>query len=271
MSEELLSLLFPFRDDSAEGRLANFEWLRDFYHHELPDAEIVIGEDTGHPFSKTCALNNAFRRCHGDIIVLLDADCYIEPSVITQCAQRIRKARQLGEPLWFVPYRHLFRLTKEATARLIVSDPEHAHRFSVPPKFVDCGDMHGSGAGHWFGALIQIMPREAFELAGGMPADFRGWGGEDVTFVRILDTLLGITHRTSGNQVIALWHPQHGDALLREWDGQAKNKVTGLSTGANNKLAVRYRQVYRDRERTRAIIREWQANPAFAENVIRAV
>jgi glycosyltransferase involved in cell wall biosynthesis len=260
---EQVSCLIPFRDDNAEGRLANFEWLLSFWRHELPNAEIVIGEDQGSPFSKTCALNNAFKQSHGDIIVLLDADCYIDPVVITQCAYRIRKARREGDPLWFVPYRHLYRLTKEATAHLLASDPAAAWRFPVPPKVFDCGDMHGSGVGHWFGALIQIMPREAFEVTGGMDPVFRGWGGEDVTFLRILDTLY-THHRTSGNQVIALWHPQHGDALLRMWDGQPR-------TGINNARSMLYRKFYRDKKRTLDITQKWQADPQYADNVIRGV
>lgn len=256
-----VALCFPFRNDQVEGRLANFEWLADFYKHALPGAEIVIGEDSGSPFSKTCALNNAFKKSHGDVIVLIDADCYIEPSVITQCAYRIRKARQLSERIWFVPYRHMYRLTREATAHLLASDPTAPWCFPVPPKPFDVGDTHGSDVSHWFGALVQLMPREAFEATGGMDPRFRGWGSEDVTFVRTLDTLYS-HNRTTWNQVLALWHPQHGDTVLnRQWDNQTGSNV-------NKNISMRYFKEYRDPARMLKIIKEWQSNPAFAEHVI---
>ena len=56
-----LSLIVPFRDDLQEGRADNWAWLRAFWEHTLPEAEIVLGDAPGIPFSKTCAVNAAFR------------------------------------------------------------------------------------------------------------------------------------------------------------------------------------------------------------------
>lgn len=263
MIENKISLLVPWRDDGTEGRLVNWTWLRKFWEHELPNAELIIGVDEGIPFSKTCAINNAFQQSHGDVVVLLDADCYIEPSVILECADRIRNARKEipPEPLWFVPYRHLFRLTTDATTKLIASSPDNALRFTNPPDLDDVGSTAGSAAGHWFGALIQIMPREAYMMVGGMDPRFRGWGGEDVTFVRVIDTLYG-RHRTTDNQVFTLMHHAEGNELLRTWEGQEK-------IGANNVLSVKYRKVYGDKLRMRALIQEWLGNKEYQQYLIK--
>jgi len=255
-----ISLLVPFRDDHTEGRLKNWLWLKAFWEHELPGAEMIIGIDTGSPFSKTCAMNNAFQHSHGDILILLDADCYIEPNVILQCADRIRKARDEQEPLWFVPYRHLFRLTLKATEKLVASNPKDALRFSIPPDPNDIGNAISSGNGHWFGALIQIMPREAYLKVGGMDPRFRGWGGEDITLVRVVDTLYG-RHRTTNDQVFTLMHHVNGNALLRMWEGQNK-------TGINNRLSVHYRETYGDKVRMCKVIQEWRSDIKYREHLI---
>jgi hypothetical protein len=259
---EGLLLAIPFRDDYAVGRGANWEWLKRYWEIELPSAQIVVGEDYGEPFSKTCAVNNAYRKAVDpfDVIVMIDADCYISPVVILNCAEAIRDARRWNEPLWFVPYRCLYRLTGVATDQLVASDPANALQFSTPPNSWDVGSTLGSGIGHRYGALVQIFPREAFELMGGLDPRFRGWGGEDVTTVRVLDTLYGI-HRTSENEVLTLWHTAIGDVFLRKWAGQP-------DTGANDSLAVRYRKTRRDPARMRAIIQEWLDDPQYSEHRI---
>jgi hypothetical protein len=205
-------------------------------------------------------MNNAFQQSHGDVLVLLDADCYIEASVILECANRIRESRSEKEPLWFVPYRCLYRLTGPATNDLIASDPQDPMPFTEPPDLSLVSNVLSAASGHWFGALIQIMPREAYMMVGGMDPRFRGWGGEDITLVRVVDTLYG-RHRTTDNQVFTLWHHANGNALLRMWAGQPK-------TGANNKLSVHYRQAYGDKVRMRNVIAEWRTDPNFREHLI---
>ena len=257
-----ISLLVPFRDDNAVGRGANWRWLKQFWEAELPAAQIVVGVDDGLPFSKTCAVNNAFQNSDpaNDIVVILDADCYIEPSVILTCTDAIREARRWNEPLWFIPYRWLYRLTDTSTARLIGSDPADAVRFPTPPIGTDVGSTLGAAIGHRFGALIQIMPREAFIEIGGCDPRFRGWGGEDITTLRVLDTLYGI-HETKKNEVLTLWHTAIGDVFLRKWAGQP-------DIGANNLLSVRYRKTRRDPGRMRDIVREWLDDPVYAAHRI---
>lgn len=265
-----ISLLVPFRDDHEEGRADNWAWLLQYWQHTLPDAEIIIGDAPGEPFSKTCAINAAFRQSSGDVLVLLDADCYIDASVILDCASEIRKGRGRipREPVWFIPYRHLFRLTRISTLYLIGSDASDPFQFSTPPEQDEVGPTNGSGFGHWFGALIQIFPREAFETVHGMDARFRGWGGEDVAFVLALDTLFGV-HRLSNNQVLTLWHsvqskPGTNSDLLRLWEGQDDPRK-------NWKIAGKYRKALRDPQAMRKLIDEWVSDSHFEQHRIDLV
>jgi hypothetical protein len=262
-----ISLLVPFRDDHDAGRADNWAWLRQYWEHALPDAEIVMGDAPGNPFSKTCAINAAYRESHGDVLVLLDADCYIDASVILDCAEKIRRGREqtTSEAVWFIPYKHLYRLTRVSTLYLIASDPTDPFQFESPPDAVDVGPTSGSGFGHWFGALIQMMPREAFETVHGMDPRFRGWGGEDVAFVLALDTLFGV-HRLTSNQVLTLWHsvqskPGTNPNLLRIWEGQEDPRK-------NWSMAGRYRKALRNPAAMRDIIHEWVSDPELKQHRI---
>lgn len=235
----------------------------------MPEAEIVLGDAPGEPFSKTCAINAAYRASHGDVLVQLDADCYIDAAVILNCAREIRKGRDQTprEAVWFVPYRHLYRLTRVSTLYLTGSDPAEPFRFNSPPDDVDVGPTNGSDFGHWFGALIQIYPREAFEMVRGMDARFRGWGGEDVAFVLALDTLFGV-HRMTSNQVLTLWHsvqskPGTNPNLLRVWEGQDDPRKNWKTAGA-------YRKALRNPGAMRALIDQWVSDPLLAQYRIDA-
>ena len=213
-------------------------------------------------FSKTTAVNNAVAESHGDIIVILDADCYIDSTAILSCAEQIRSHRKKGYRLWFMPYRYSYRLSDKTSRGVIDSDP-----FSPPDLFnslisadmIDIGDVTYTGViarggnAHWFGALVQVMPREAFFAAGAMDERFIGWGGEDISFMHAVDTLYG-KHKTISGKVFHLWHPNNGTSVKnRTWDGQA-------GANSNGWLAWRYSGANGDYGRMLNLVNEHQ-NP----------
>ena len=224
-----ISLLVPFHSDRAE-REANWHWLHDYWRHRLPDAELIVQDNLEVPFCKTAAVNAAFKRSHGDVIVIVDADCFIDSQVIEQCAARIREARAAGRTAWFIPYRRFYRLTKDATGVLAASDPKGP----FPPDQLEYERQHDPATGHHYAALIQILPREAFKTVGGMDERFKGWGGEDVSFMYAVDTLYG-KHRTVDAPVYHLWHPflRGRWKFTRQWFGQNAPEQ-------NDQLATRY-------------------------------
>ena len=257
-----ITLIVPFQ---AKDRIRQrvWAWLRQYWKWHLPDAEVIVGRDPKskkrwwrkHPetFSKTAAMNRAFRKSHGDIIVIIDADVYLPAEVITHCAERIRAARDAGVHLWFMPYLFLYRLNEEATEEVLASDPHFPLGFPTPPDPADVEDPSGASYGHQWGALCQIMPREAFELVRGGDERFRGWGGEDSSLMRALDTLWG-KHKNTTNQILHLWHPKFVVGAgphhhIRVWDGQKNSR-------ANDKLYGRYLRASGNPERMRVIVDE---------------
>lgn len=247
-----ISLLVPFRADYKQPeRIRTWIWLRRYWKAQLPGAEIVMGSSTGEIFSKTEAVNDAASRASGRIFVILDSDAYMDPKVIQGCADEIDYAQRRGQNRWFIPYRALYRLTREKSDQILESDPTEPLELQVssPPADEDVESTVGSMHGRRYGAMIQMMPREAFALVGGMDPRFRGWGGEDISFARAVDTLYG-KHKTTNNDVLHIWHPKFGaDYHTRRWQGQTSGEP-------NKHLATRYSLATGDRDRMRALVDE---------------
>ena len=219
-----ISLLIPFSSTDSQ-RQVNFKWLQEYWKHELPNAEIIIGVCKTEIFCKAEALNDAVSKSKGKVLVILDADAYLDGSVINNCADRILE--ELDNHLWYVPYRNLYRLTQVAAKNVTDSDPSNPFRFSLP---VDTRYIENAGNsvryGHRYGAMIMMFPRQAYKTIGRFDERFKGWGGEDVCLLRALDTLYG-KHKTTDNNIYHLWHPFYGnDYQSRRWAGQ--------STGGSN-------------------------------------
>lgn len=228
-----ISLLVPFRDD-GEHRSRVWSWLRRYWYENLDSVEIIQGHDGSFPFNKAQAVNRAAEQAKGRVFVILDADAYMDADVIQHCADSIDKAVKAGRRQWFMPYDKLYRLNRFTTYNLLYTDPHKPYvvESPPPPNWLEQSSPHSYG--HQYGAMVQIMPREAFFLVGGMDPRFnQGWGSEDGSMLRALDTLYA-QHENTRNDVLHMWHARPGDGWSsRRWVGQQW-------TPANARLAQRY-------------------------------
>lgn len=240
-----ISLIIPFSSKNKMRRRV-LKWLLDYWKHELPEAEIIIGRARGKVFCKGEALNDAVRKSTGKVLVIIDSDAYISGKVIEHCADKI-----LEDPcdrLWFVPYRFLYRLTKKVTNRILRSNPKDPLRIHChpPAEFIE-NNGHRSKYGHRYGAMCMIFPREAYDTLGCFDERFTGWGGEDVSLLRALDTLYG-RHKTVRTCIFHLWHPFIGDDYKsRKWDNQKHANVNG-------DLAYKYHRATRKPSEMRKLV-----------------
>ena len=258
-----ISIIVPFHcTDANNQRAQNWRWLESYWRAQLPGAEIIVGRDPAAAadatiaFSKSVAVNEAAKKTTGDVLVVVDADGFIAAEHVLHCANEIRAARARGHRLWFVPYRQFYRLTAFASQCMLASGPATPFRFPTPPEKHYIQDTSNNNTGHWYGALIQIVPREAFDIVGGWDKRFRGWGGEDHAIMRATDTLYG-PHKTLPVQVLHIWHPMIGPdgsadlvgGKLRMWGRQQV-------AGANDKLSGRYYYAQGNPARMRALVDE---------------
>lgn len=227
-----ISILVPFRDD-GEHRSRTWHWLERFWRYHLPEAEVIVGHDDSHVFNKSRAINDAASRARGRVFVVADADAWIEPATIRLAAAKILDALRHGRKLWFVPYTNLYRLNKHITLELLASHPNDDPRIPSPPpaSWLD-NSAPSPYVGHQYGAMMQIMPREAFYAIHGWDERFAGWGGDDVSALHALDTLYA-PHELIPGDILHLWHERIGDGWSgRRWVGQR-----GL---ANSRLNQRF-------------------------------
>jgi predicted glycosyltransferase involved in capsule biosynthesis len=241
-----ISILIPFQTKNHRRKKV-FDWLLTYWKHELPEAEIIIGHSRSKPFCKTEALNNAAEIATGKVLVILDADAYLPGRIIERCADRILEEKE--NHLWYVPYRHLYRLNKEITEKIIESNPKNPLRLpSPPPKEYLDDDGQKSTYGHRYGAMIMIFPREALEVIGCFDERFKGWGGEDIALLRALDTLYG-KHKTTHNDILHLWHPFIGaNYKSRIWKNQ--------DVQFNSRLANKYNKATRHPSEMRHLVHD---------------
>lgn len=232
-----MSLLVPFRDD-GEHRSRVWRWLRQYWRARGMSAEIIQGHDDSSPFSKAKAVNMAASLARGRVFVVLDADAYMAPWALEECANNIEQALRAGKHTWYMPYNHLYRLNKDYTTKLLKSNSEASPITATPPKtWLDPAPPGAFSNGHQYGAMAQIMPREAFYRVNGLHSSFSGWGSEDSSFLKSLDTLWG-HHEVAENQILHLWHERIGhNWATRKWIGQ--NWET-----ANSRLAQRHAMAY---------------------------
>lgn len=251
-----VSILVPINIHPDTHRAADWKWLKQYWRYHYPTAELVIGQDAHVPFSKTRAVNNAASRAHGNIFVIADADCFIDINHVKAAIAQIQTSRHR---LWMIPYRRFYRLSEQATARILRSSPHHPYHEPTPPppSDIEPGGVDPSHYGHHYAAMIMILPRQAFYAVGGMDPRFCGWGGEDISFMYAVDTLWG-PHKTSKNDVLHLYHEHIGENYQnRKWEGQLGRAVP------QHWLASAYNRVRNDPAKMRELVDQgWQPEGA---------
>jgi glycosyltransferase involved in cell wall biosynthesis len=264
-----ISIIVPFHLDRKNSRRGkNWRWLQSYWKANLPGAEIIVGNDEGAlkdnlPFSKSVAVNDAISRAHGDIFVIADADVYISMESVLYCAKEIRDSRNKGYKLWFMPYRKMFRLNREASNKLLASSPKNPLTFPSPPSPNDYSnktEFEGtpvSQIAHWYGAMIQIMHREAFEIVGGWDRRFCGWGGEDSAAMMAMDTLYS-QHKNLDSSVLHVWHPERLVEGSSDTKGKRRLWANQEAAGSNDALSWRYYGSIGNRTRMRKLVDEFK-------------
>lgn len=212
IQKPVMSVLVPFRDaDGSRSNLINY--LRPRWEKSLPDAEIIVAADDGEsPFSKTIAVNNAFKQSSGEVIVILDADCWVEPEVLRRGARIISSRRAP----WVRPCNKVNRINKRTTDH-ILSNPTRTQFPQITPQMTErITPVVG---------LVCMVPRSAFLKAGGMDPRFRGWGWEDTAWNWMIDGLHGKA-QIWNYSINHLWHPRmRGKSGRPVWEGQTERNA----------------------------------------------
>lgn len=212
-----VSLIIPF--DGSGNRKEQFDWLyRRWKHYLSKDVEILVGSgNRSLPFSKSAAINEAFKKSSGDVLAIVDADTWPEIESFTLAVQKVIA----GDWKWAQPCKKFYRIGKQKTLEILKS--EHSYNFDdIVPSMCDAVE-------DWTNAFF-IVSRDLFVEVGGFDERFKGWGGEDQAMIRLL---LKASNQFNDLSFSAyhLWHPQQNGGpkfdYQNVWDGQ-KNTNNNL-------------------------------------------
>lgn len=217
-----IALLIPVGGDHCPHRQAAASYVIGRYHRLHPTWELHVGH-TAEPWSKGAALADALARTDAQMIVLADADSFVDPEPLEQAVS------QAWDDGWAMPHWMVHRLTEQATADVYAGAPPRRDRL-----------VRGSYVGVKGGGIVAVR-RDVYERVGGVDPRFEGWGGEDVSFARALIALHGKPARM-GADLWHLWHP-HPAPDLR-------------GSEASEELVARYRDAANHPNAMRALIAE---------------
>lgn len=217
-----VTVVVPFRPDPH--REAAWRYVRDCYPRQWE----VTAADCAGPWAKGRAVANALEAATGDVLVIADADLIVRPDDLRAAVVALERAA------WVIPHRYVFRLNERATARVLAGglDP-----FAPLPRW---SLARAPRVGPPGGGFV-VVRRADFERAGGIDPRFVGWGGEDISLARALDTLAGAHVRLEAD-AFHLWHKP----MVREPGNRA--------SPASERLAALYLEADGKPDAMRAVI-----------------
>lgn len=204
------TVVTPYRF-SSRGRDLAAGYVRQWYE-EQHNLRVFYGDCPGN-WSKGQALDAAVaggnQRALG--LIIADADVIVPPGALASACARVAA----GAP-WAMPHAMVHRLSRSSTSRL------YSGRAACPPE---PGSVHLERPAHHApaGGGIVVVSRANYELVGGIDPRFVGWGGEDISFGRALDTICGPGERLDA----PMWHLWHepDPTRLRGARGSRHNEI----------------------------------------------
>lgn len=180
-------LILPWRDSGCLFRRRHFEFIRNYYSKEF---NVIIADNEG-KFDVATARNNGVRQSTSDVVVIFDADTYVDYESIYAAIFATQLYGGLIKPFTIFGY-----MDEESTERFYEGERNFSSlKFQNDPS----RDFQG---GAW------IINKEQYWLIGGMDENFPGWGAEDDAFHLICRKTFG-PEIWVGGFGYHLYHPAH--------------------------------------------------------------
>lgn len=200
-----------------------FDYVRGWWEHMGYPTYVGLGNG-GLVWSKGAAVHSVRHLVDTDGLIIADCDV-----MVTRELLGIAKSAVASGAAWAMPHGRVIRMNRMDTHRLYrigeqaLLDARQTSRHAPP------------------GGGLVILTTAAYDTVGGIDPAFHGWGGEDISFARALDTLVGVGLRLGG-YLWHLWHP-----LTPRRPGNRANPESEA-------LAGRYLEAEGDPEAMRALV-----------------
>lgn len=215
------TVIVPYRFTDQYRRRA-FEWVCDWW--STRGIPVLVGTCDG-DWSKGAAVDSVRSQVKTDGLIIADCDVVIARELLAVAKGAVRS----GAP-WVMPHGRVIRLSRGESHRVYrvgdtVLSSAHESRWAPP------------------GGGMVILTTAAYDTVGGIDPRFVGWGGEDISFARALDTLVGLGVRFGG----ILWHLYHPRTARRPGN---------RASHESERLAGLYLDAEGNPELMRALVRE---------------
>jgi predicted glycosyltransferase involved in capsule biosynthesis len=222
---EDVSILIPYKPDKGP-RDAAFKWVKSFYEHTMPNAEVCVGNCERTLFSRSGAINEAAKKASRSIFVISDADFFYNPNII------LKGMELLNEHAWIIPYNQIHYLNSGSTDKVFQTKSTWPLNLKLESNLVKMDKVGG----------LNIIPRKYFEEVRGFDERFLGWGLEDFAFANSVNTICGNYARIDA-EVFHLWHPR-------------QNENNNPNYNTSKLLFYRYHQATGDKEKMKRLVNE---------------
>lgn len=230
-----VDLIVPLSPGDPE-RDAAWEFVRAFYGRMHPGLHVTVGCSPGE-FSKGRAVADGVAHTREPILVIADADVLVSPEALGYSIIAV-----MHGAAWSMPHGDVYRLSRRVTNDLVYVRGEELALGERPPlKWVERSPHPGPPGGG-----IVVTTRAAYEATGIDPR-FVGFGGDDISFARALDTLVGPCERFA----FPMTHLYHERTARRRGNRGSE---------ANEQLAARYMIAEGDPRAMREIIAEFKVD-----------
>lgn len=200
-------IVIPWRSTDEPWRLKHFEFLYDYYSKHY---DIVIGDHDG-DFNRSAARNAGVNACTSEVVVVIDADNYIEIDQIDSSIEAASKSKILAKPFKWFGY-----LTEDSTKAFydFYGMPvDKNYDFINPPQTNFTGGAY-------------VMQKSLWQWLGGMDEGFIGWGAEDDAWhITCERNAIPIEYNTGFN--FHLYHPAFRQTSAYNYNKLVKEYING--------------------------------------------
>lgn len=163
-----MEIYIPWRDSGCGYRRKHFEFLT---KHYSVIGEVVPVDSTYSLFNRANARNLCVQNSKENIVVIIDADNFINHNQIIDAIDLAKKKNKFVRPFDSVHY-----LNKFATERFYSDvknfSPKKGDYEWLPPERITTENSGGA----------YVILKNIWEEIGGMDENFLDWGGEDTAF-----------------------------------------------------------------------------------------
>lgn len=187
-----LEIVIPWNNPDCEYRKKNFIFLAKYYSIF---GNIVIGESKSIKFNRAEARNNGIKKCKSNLILVVDADCYISSTSIAKSLSITDKFKAIR------PFTSIHYLNEKTTNsffkdKIDLNINSYDNDYFLPSEI----SIKLSGGAY-------IIDKELWLSVGGMNESFLEWGLEDTEFNIKIEKEIGRFGSIYG-PLFHLYHPQ---------------------------------------------------------------